>query len=80
MVNELNALASRIAQVAALCRTLRAENANLTQRLAAAEADRSRVLQRMSEARERIEALALSLPEAAEEKPERTERRAVKRE
>jgi cell division protein ZapB len=80
MVNELNALASRIAQVAALCRTLRAENANLTQRLAAAEADRARALQRMGEARQRIEALALLLPEAAEEKPERAERRTARRE
>lgn len=80
MVNELNALESRIAQVVALCRTLRAENASLSQRLAAAEAERARVQLRMDEARERIEALALQLPEAIDDKPERAERRPARRE
>ncbi|MBK1681664.1 hypothetical protein [Rhodocyclus tenuis] len=67
MVNELNALESKIAQVAALCRSLRAENSELRLQLSAAEADRVRAIQRMDLARERIEALALQLPGSAED-------------
>lgn len=67
MVNELNALESKIAQVAALCRSLRAENAELRQKLAVAEAERARAVERMDLARERIEALALQLPAPAED-------------
>lgn len=64
MVNELNALESKIAQVAALCRTLRAENGELRQQLSAAENEKTNLAQRMSEARERLEQLAGQLPEA----------------
>lgn len=70
MVNELNALESKIAQVAALCRSLRAENAELRQKLAVAEAERARAVERMDLARERIEALALQLPAPAEDAAE----------
>jgi cell division protein ZapB len=64
MVNELNALESKIAQVASLCRTLRAENAHLRQQLASAEDERKNLAARMNSARERLEQLAQQLPEA----------------
>ncbi|MFZ2855669.1 MAG: hypothetical protein WAZ34_16350 [Rhodocyclaceae bacterium] len=64
MVNELNALESKIAQVAALCRALRAENGELRQKLSAAESEKANLAQRMLESRERIEQLAGQLPEA----------------
>ena len=63
MVNELNALESKIAQVASLCRTLRAENAQLRQQLAVAEVDKKGLTERMDAARLRLEQLANQLPE-----------------
>ena len=63
MVNELNALESKIAQVASLCRTLRAENAQLRQQLAVAEVDKKGLTERMDAARVRLEQLANQLPE-----------------
>ena len=63
MVNELNALESKIAQVASLCRTLRAENAQLRQQLAVAEVDKKGLTERMDAARIRLEQLASQLPE-----------------
>lgn len=64
MVNELNALESKIAQVAALCRSLRAENSELRQKLSSAEIDKTNFAQRMVDARERLEQLVGQLPEA----------------
>ena len=64
MVNELNALESKIAQVASLCRTLRAENAQLRQQLAVAEVDKKGLTERMDAARAQLEQLAGQLPEA----------------
>lgn len=64
MVNELNALESKIAQVAALCRTLRAENIELRRGLAAANGDKRRLTERIDLARARLESLAQQLPEA----------------
>lgn len=64
MVNELNALESKIVQVASLCRTLRAENTLLRQQLAAAEAEKNGLAERMETARSRIEQLVQQLPEA----------------
>jgi cell division protein ZapB len=64
MVNELNALESKIAQVASLCRALRAENAQLKQQLAGVESERKSLVLRMELARGRIEQLAEHLPEA----------------
>ena len=63
MVNELNALERKIAQVASLCRTLRAENAQLRQQLAVAEVDKKGLTERMDAARTRLEQLAGQLPE-----------------
>ena len=63
MVNELNAHKSKIAQVASLCRTLRAENAQLRQQLAVAEVDKKGLTERMDAARARLEQLAGQLPE-----------------
>ena len=64
MVNELNALESKIAEVASLCRTLRAENTQLRQQLATTESDYASLAQRMELARGRLEHLAGQLPEA----------------
>ncbi|MCK6406161.1 MAG: hypothetical protein L6Q60_09110 [Rhodocyclaceae bacterium] len=64
MVNELNALESKIAQVAGLCRGLRNENRDLQQRVAALEAEKKQLLERMNGARERLESLVGHLPEA----------------
>ncbi|MFB0935571.1 MAG: hypothetical protein QMB52_07330 [Propionivibrio sp.] len=64
MVNELNALESKIAQVASLCRSLRAENNQLRQQLATSEAEKKGLEERMDTARSRIEKLAQQLPEA----------------
>lgn len=64
MVNELNALESKIAQAVALCRTLRAENGELRQRLITLESDKLRLVGRMDTARARLEQVAQQLPEA----------------
>lgn len=63
MVNELNALESKIVQVAALCRALREENVQLRQQLAAAEGEKQGLSERMESARSRLEQLAHQLPE-----------------
>lgn len=64
MVNELNALESKIAQVAGLCRALRNENRDLQQRLHALEAEKTQLEERMEAARMRLESLVGQLPEA----------------
>ena len=64
MTNELNALESKITQVVSLCRTLRAENSQLKQRLAKADADHKALSDLMESARQRLEQLAEQLPEA----------------
>ena len=64
MVNELNALESKITQVVSLCCTLRAENSQLKQRLAKADADHKALSDLMESARQRLEQLAEQLPEA----------------
>ena len=64
MTNELNALESKITQVVSLCRTLRAENSQLKQRLAKADAEQKALSDRMELARQRLEQLAEQLPEA----------------
>ena len=63
MLNEFNALESKIAQTVALCRSLREENTQLRQQLAAAEAEKKRLADRMDTARERLEQLAQRLPQ-----------------
>lgn len=64
MVNELNALESKIAQVASLCRSLRTENNQLRQQLASSEAEKKALEDRIDTARHRLEQLAQQLPEA----------------
>lgn len=68
MVNELNTLESKIAQVAALCRNLRAENVELRQSLAVANGEKKQLAERIGLARERLEGLAHQLPEAKDGK------------
>ena len=63
MVNELNTLESKIAQVASLCLTLRAENDLLRQKLATTETEKKGLEERMDAARNRLEQLAQQLPE-----------------
>jgi len=62
MVNELNALESKIAQVAALCRDLRVENIQLRHSLAAAKLEKLSLIERIEIARERLERLVQKLP------------------
>jgi cell division protein ZapB len=64
MINEFDALENKIVQVASLCRILRTENNSLRQRLAAAEAEKQGLAERVEAARGRIEQLARQLPEA----------------
>ena len=63
MLNELNALESKVAQVIALCRSLRSENERLREQLTVAENDRNRLAERMAAASVRLEQLAVQLPE-----------------
>jgi hypothetical protein len=67
MINELNALESKIAQVSALCRALRVENVELRHGLAVVNGEKQRLVERIEIARERIAALALQLPETKAE-------------
>ncbi len=64
MVNELNALESKIADVIALCNALRAENSELRESLAIANAAKQGLAERIHLARERLERLAKQLPAA----------------
>ena len=63
MVNEFNALESKVTQVTSLCRALQSDNKLLRQQLAAAEAEKNGLAERMEMARKRIERLAQQLPE-----------------
>lgn len=63
MLNELDILENKVAQVVSLCRALRSENNLLRQQLASAESDKIRLTERMEKARERVEQLAQRLPE-----------------
>jgi cell division protein ZapB len=63
MVNELNALESKVTQVTSLCRALQSDNNLLRQQLAAAEAEKNGLAERMETARQRIERLVQQLPE-----------------
>jgi cell division protein ZapB len=63
MTKQLDALEGKVAQVVSLCHSLRAENQELRARLASAEDERLRLVERMEAARVRLEALAEQLPE-----------------
>lgn len=63
MVNELDMLESKVAQVVLLCSVLRAENLHLRQQLDQADQERQRLSDLISSARARIEQLAHQLPE-----------------
>ena len=63
MLNELDMLENKVAQVVSLCRALRSENNLLRQQLASAESEKVRLAERMEQARERVEQLAQRLPE-----------------
>ena len=63
MLNELDMLENKVAQVVSLCRALRSENNRLRQQLASAESEKVRLAERMEQARERVEQLAQRLPE-----------------
>ncbi len=63
MVNELDTLESKVAQVVLLCSVLRAENLQLRQQLDQADQERQRLADLINAARARIEQLAHQLPE-----------------
>ncbi|QWT46816.1 hypothetical protein [Azospira inquinata] len=62
MDTELNALETKVAQVVTLCQSLKTENQDLRQRLAAAEEEQQRLALRMDAARTRLETLIQQLP------------------
>ncbi|MDR3299974.1 MAG: hypothetical protein LBU43_08240 [Candidatus Accumulibacter sp.] len=64
MVNELNALESKIGQVVSLCRALQTENNLLRQQLVAADAEKQGLAERTETACRQIEQLIQQLPEA----------------
>ena len=64
MLNELDALERKVAQVVALCHQLRSENHGLREQLTTALADREALAQRMAAACARLESLVDQLPEA----------------
>lgn len=63
MTNELDALEIKVARIVTLCHDLRAENAKLRQQLAAAQAARAVLVDRMDTARAQIERLAAQFPD-----------------
>lgn len=63
MVNEMNVLENKVAEVVALCRSLRAENLDLRQALTLLSLEKERLTSKMQNARERLDALAKQLPE-----------------
>ena len=65
MNTELEALESKVEQVVALVHQLRAENEVLRNQIAAAEAERLQLRQKMNAARDRLEGLMDKLPEDA---------------
>jgi hypothetical protein len=67
MVNELNALERKIAEVSAFCRALRVENIELRHGLAAVNGEKQRLVERIEIARVRLAALASQLPGTKDE-------------
>ena len=63
MESELNALESKIQQLAQLCQNLRTENQKLRQQIAAATGEHKLLAERMTQARTRIETLLEKIPE-----------------
>ena len=66
MITELNTLEDKIAQVVALCGSLRAENHQLKLALVEAEQERKLLAERIELARHRLEELVHQLPETPE--------------
>ena len=62
MINELNVLEEKISHVTSLCHVLRSENSQLRQQLAAVEAEKKGLEERIGKARHRLEELAQQLP------------------
>lgn len=62
MVNELDKLELKIAQVAALAQSLRAENQQLQARLTAVEEEKQKLQARIDQAKGRVEALIQQIP------------------
>ncbi len=63
MESELSALEERLAQVVARLKSLREENGELRQQVAARADENSRLSEKLNAARSRIEALLKQIPE-----------------
>ena len=62
MNDELTGLESKVAQVVALCNSLRTENLRLRDRVGILENEKTDLSERMTEARSRLETLVDRLP------------------
>ena len=60
---ELKSLEVKISQFVALCQRLRGDNHELRQQLAAAQNDNRQISEKMTNAKTRLEALLLKIPE-----------------
>ncbi|MFA6178026.1 MAG: hypothetical protein ACXWT7_12140 [Methylophilaceae bacterium] len=65
MDTDLKALEEKVAQLVALCQSLRTENLELRQALAQAQDETKQIREQMAKASTRLEALIDQLPEGA---------------
>ena len=63
MENELKSLEGKITQFVALCQRLRADNHELRQQLAAAQNDNKQLVEKIGDAKTRLETLLTQIPE-----------------
>ena len=63
MENELKSLEGKITQFVALCQRLRADNHELRQQLAAAQNDNKQLVEKIGDAKTRLETLLTQIPD-----------------
>ena len=63
MDSELKSLEDKISQLVALCQRLRADNHELRQQLASAQSDNKQLMEKIGDAKTRLEALLTQIPD-----------------
>ena len=63
MDSELKSLENKISQFVALCQRLRADNHELRQQLAAAQNDNKQLIEKIGDAKTRLETLLTQIPD-----------------